>query len=237
MEILASSTMSTSFMIDVAPLKCSAKKPRHLESRWSAMKKHQGSHHVKHLSKTAKRNAFLEARRKACADIVAKAKAIAHRHATRLQEETASKKAAIALKLSQSEARRTRLMSVPRSKLLDPASLKDPFEDAAKNIQIWWRSVKVTKCARLYQKLGLSIASAKKMPFVKLVKLSQSDAIVRGVGRLLVRAKRLSTAPVENWKAPTKVFLSSYMMVAHPEEIMSVIGPDEEVIGSSTTDL
>lgn len=226
---------STSFEIDVSDVKTPAGKPHHLAQRLSSSgdslnKKGKGGG-----GHAARKAALLEARQKALAQSLARVRDIAHRHAVKVHAQIESKKSALEFKMAKSEARRQVLMTVPRSKLLFPESMSEreirvQLEQAARRIQIWWRGIKVSRVARMFLKLNLSLASAGQMPFPALVKKGQSEAVLKGVGRLLVRAKRLSLEPVENWQAPTKVFMSAYMMVLHSSEVMPEIGPKEQVL-------
>jgi hypothetical protein len=128
-----------------------------------------------------------------------------------------------------SDKRRQKTINTPRSKIFDQSKeIADPNSIAASLIQTWWRVLKLGKVTRLYKKMGLSLESSKKMSFEKLAKLSQSDPMAKAVGRMLVRAKRTSVYPVENWKNPTRVFLSAYMVVAHSEAVFEQLGPTEE---------
>lgn len=220
-----------SFVIEVDQLKIKSRKPRHLESRMQGAKKqHSLEHHrVVHQSRAHRRAAFLEERRQACAEKVEKAKMVALNHSKKVEDQRQALKDMHDHKMIASDQRRQKMINTPRAKILDKSQeIVDPNSIAASLIQTWWRVLKVGKVTRLYKKMGLSLESSKKMSFEKLAKLSQSEPMAKAVGRMLVRAKRTSVYPVENWKNPTRVFLSAYMVVAHPEAVFEHLGPTEE---------
>ena len=221
---------STSFVIEVDQLKTKSKKPSHLQSRMQALNKKHYSldhHRVVHQTKAHKRAEFLETRRQACADRVAKVRMIAQNHSKKLEDQRKALKEINDQKLIDGEKRRLKMMNVPRSNIL-ASKQTHPNSVAAAVIQKWWRVLKVGKVSRLYKKMGLSLESSKGMPFENLSKLLQSEAMTKAVGRMLVRAKRLSLDPVENWQNPCRVFLSAYMVVSHPEAVFEQMGPNEE---------
>lgn len=221
-----------SFVIEVDQLKTKSGKPYHLESRMQGFKKKNYSlehHKVVHQTKAHRRAEFLETRRQACAERIAKAKLVSLNHSLKMEEQRQTLKEMHDQKLLKSEKKRMQMMNVPRSKIIDQSQvIVKPNSKAATTIQTWWRILKVAKVTRLYKKMGLSLESSKKMSFEKLAKLSQSEAMTRAVGRMLVRAKRTSLEPVQNWTNPTRVFLSAYMVVAHPESVFESLGQDEE---------
>ena len=212
----------TYFVIDVDQLKIKSRKPHHLEARLQSLnhKKYtMEQHRIAHQSRFHRRAEILESRKQSCSQRISKAKRVAQNHSKRSQE-----------KGSDLDLHHQNIDSklVP-SKDLDSESYIDSLHlDAAQIIQTWWRIQKVTKVTQLYKKMGLSLESSRKMPFSKLSKLIQSDAMARAVGRMLVRAKRTSTEPVANWKNPARIFLSSYVVLSHPQEVFANVGPEEE---------
>ena len=226
----------SSFTIDAESLVSASKKPHHLDKR--KMMIMQTPYHLKHSKRSVLRSAFLEARRKACAERVLKAKNIAQLHAQNQSLNESSKRAVLKQKLQISEARRLQLLKVPRSKYLDPTVL-DQVDmevkrvEACIRIQSWWRYTKLHRNVVHFDKHLLSLSTVSTIVFPKLVKMTQSEALIKIVGRFLVRAKRMSFDPVENWKAPTKVFMSAYLIVGHSEHIMPQIGDMEKVLFSS----
>lgn len=189
----------------------------------------------KHSAGMARKLAILEARKKACGQVIRKAKTVAERQAKKVLEERAAKKALLEVKLLETENRRQRLLLVPRSKLMSDdivceINALDKRQKSVRRIQVWWRGIKVSICSRLFMKTGLSMKAAKVMPFPVLAKKGQQDQVMKAVGRMLVRAKRMSAHPVENWQAPSRVFLSSYLVYAYPEQVFPSMGPNEEAL-------
>lgn len=221
----------SSFVIDAASLASASKKPHHLEKR--KMMVMQIPYHLKHSKRSILRSAFLDARRKACSERVLKAKNIAQKHAQLQSNAESAKREILKQKLQVSEARRLSLLKVPRSKYMDPNVLDQIDMEVKKveaciRIQSWWRFTKLHRNVVHFDKHRLSMSTASIIPFPKLVKMTQSEALAKIVGRFLVRAKRMSFDPVENWKAPTKVFMSAYLIVGHTEHILPQIGDLEK---------
>lgn len=181
------------------------------------------------------RNTILERRGKTCAEAVAHAKEVARLQHLKVTEATAAKRAALEERLRVTATRRQRLLAIPRSRLLEPQTwdLHAVPTEAAITIQQWWRRAKLSPCVKSYLRFNISLEKAKAMPFPRLVKLVRSEALIKVTGRVMLRWKKMMVVEkggaAVNWKNPSRVFLSAYMIAAHPKELMPVIGAEEEV--------
>ncbi|KAJ3277222.1 hypothetical protein HK104_003544 [Borealophlyctis nickersoniae] len=183
------------------------------------------------------RNTILERRGQSCAQQVARAKAVAKAQSQRDQESAATRRAALEQRLRATSARRQRLLTIPRSRLLESHLWDEPENEnvtteASITIQQWWRRSKMSPCVKNWSRFGLSLAKANEMSFERLVRLVKSDQLIRALGRILLRVKKMVGGEVA-WKNPSRVFLSAYMIVAHPNELMPNIGPEEEALRES----
>ncbi|TPX57192.1 hypothetical protein SpCBS45565_g08253 [Spizellomyces sp. 'palustris'] len=179
------------------------------------------------------RRTILERQVRSCAEAVAHAKRVAREQSERLAELTAARRAALEERLRITAFRRQRLLTIPRSRLLEPqpwdeGGLRTVATDAVISIQQWWRRMKVDPLVRNFLRFGVSLDKSLKTPFEKLVRTMQSPSLIKAVGRLLMRLDKMTNHPTTVWKNPSRVFLSAYMLAAHPEELMPTMGPEEE---------
>ncbi|KAI8915884.1 T-complex protein 11-domain-containing protein [Gorgonomyces haynaldii] len=65
------------------------------------------------------------------------------------------------------------------------------------------------------------------LDFHELTKRLQSASVIKIAGFFLVRAKKLKPQQY-TWKNPGRVFLSSYVMSLHPDQVFETFGPQEE---------
>ena len=182
---------------------------------------------------TNNRKSIIEAQVEANASIVSHAKEVARSRATKREHERATRQASLHHRMQITALRRQRLLTVPRSRLLEPDSqaLQESTSlqyDASMTIQSWWRRNKLAPAAKAYLKTNLTMETAKNMPFERLMRMMQNNNMIKAVGRLLIRAKKLNATPITHWKNPSRVFLSAYMVVGHPAEMMLNAGPQEE---------
>jgi hypothetical protein len=64
----------------------------------------------------------------------------------------------------------------------------------------------------------------------------QNKAVIQA-GSGIVDLVRKMTREKKEWKNPSRVFLSAYMIATHPREAMPGQGPEEEVMSSTLTNL
>ena len=184
----------------------------------------------------AKRTEILLRRERECATKVAHAKHVAAAHFRRLAEENARKKAKLDSRLQFVAKRRQALLNVPRSRYLEEnlcsleelEDLQDAKFEAALAIQQWWRRYKMSPLIGQYLKLTISLARAQKLVFDKLVKKIQLKSTIQTTASLFSYIKKMRLEKKSPyWKAPSRTFLSAYMIAAHPEEVMPSPGEIE----------
>ncbi|KAJ1332755.1 hypothetical protein BSLG_008384 [Batrachochytrium salamandrivorans] len=186
---------------------------------------------------TQKRNQLLAERVQTLSQTVAHAKKVARNQSERSARLTADLAHAIETRLRVSAMRRSRLQTIPRSRLLDPHSwaLAETYavrSEAATTVQIWWRRCKLAPAISTFSKLQLSLSSARQMPFQQLMELVQSSRLIKAVAHLLLRARRFDSCstPQRQWRNPARILLAAFMIVAHPLEMLQPLGPQEEAL-------
>lgn len=180
------------------------------------------------------RQIILERQVRSCAEAVAHAKEVARTQTERLAQITASRKAALDQRLRATALRRDRLLTIPRSRLLEPQSwdeddVRSVVTEGVVSVQKWWRKLKVEPCLKSFQRFHVSLDKAFKTPFENLVRTMQSPALIKAVNKLLIRLDKMAVKRTVEWKNPARVFLSAYMLAAHPKELMPAMGQDEQV--------
>jgi hypothetical protein len=128
---------------------------------------------------------------------VARAKEVAAAHHKKETEETLARRRALEDRLRASEDRRRYLLTVPRSRLLDPMELPDSErsavrDSAARMIQRWYRNATVAPLIQMWKESSLTISKANSMPFEKLVGVVQAKAVIRSAAGILGYLKKLA---------------------------------------------
>ncbi|KAJ3179608.1 hypothetical protein HDU87_002814 [Geranomyces variabilis] len=186
------------------------------------------------------RTRILERQVRACADAIAHVKEVAQTQAQRFEAVTAARKAALAERLASSSLRRQQLLTTPRSRLLESQSSDNLHtNDSIVTIQQWWRRSKVDPAIKTFEALRISLDKAIETPFGKLARTMQLPPVIKATARLLNRVQKMvppssssssATAPLKN---PARVFLSAYMLAAHPSELMPNMGPEEQALSGT----
>ncbi|KAJ3085810.1 hypothetical protein HK102_013808 [Quaeritorhiza haematococci] len=190
------------------------------------------------------RLSILERQRQSAAQQVAHAKKVAELQHRKLEEETAAKREALEERLRHVMLRRQRLLSIPRSRLLETElwsaeevqDLETVRSESATVIQQWWRRSKLEPLMDNFSNLKISLAKAQSMPFERLVKQMQQETVIKTTARLLSRAKKMLKNDDQKriqWKNASRVFLSAYMIATHPTSIMPTMGQDEQNLSLS----
>jgi len=191
--------------------------------------------HINETLETAdkKRALLIQKQVENCAQVVQRAKEIAHTQQIKYQEDLERKKAELTERLRNTAWRRQRLLQTPRSKLLDNDALRLELEslidEAATTIHRWWRRQKMSRALKLFCKANISTQSVSTIPFSKLMRTIQNDRLIKITSALLFRAFR-STGQKNSLKNPAKIFLSAFIIYGHPSEIIPDMGPEEMVI-------
>lgn len=181
----------------------------------------------------ANRNQLLKSQADECAKRVKRAKEIARKMAQKEEEMVEKRRAELEERLWSTELRRTMLQRIPRSKLLDETAVEIEViraQNAVKRVQRWWRRLLMQRFVDAFLKLGLSHDSVSDIPFRKLASLAQHSNTIKITGKLLAHIKKSThVGRTRRYKNPTKVFLSSYMIAYHAEEIIPEQGDQEKV--------
>ncbi|RKO91646.1 hypothetical protein BDK51DRAFT_13089, partial [Blyttiomyces helicus] len=187
---------------------------------------------------TAERNrrSILEAQVRSCADAVAHAKEVARTHAMQSERARDARRATLEARLRETSVRRQRLLTTPRSRLLEPATWDSRqiialSDEAALAIQQWWRRAKLSPVVREWAATEVSLDWAIRSPFDAIIMAMRNKVLINTASSLLRRLAMLADpAVVSTWKNPARVFLSAYMIVAHPSELMPTVGPLEKTL-------
>jgi len=161
----------------------------------------------------------------------------------RMKEEMTEKYAEAARRRSiyQNNLRRPRTASLAavEEKKFDLATLKKLSQTAAARvIQRSWRAHRRTKTIKAFLGLGLNMARTANMSFEDLTRLLSEDRIMSSTAAVLTHTGLLerSTDEAAN-KGATRVFLSAFMVRAHPQEAFSHGGrePQEQDLMTKAT--
>lgn len=167
---------------------------------------------------------------------VAHAKEVAETQHRKLQEDAAARLVRLEARQKLVATRRQKLLTVPRSRLLDLQSwsaeelenLQNVLEDSAVILQQWWRKMMLLPSIVLYKSSGVTLAEAKAMNFDSLIKKMTDQVLINNATAFIQRIKKTSPTQLK-WKNPARVFLSAYMIAAHPAQTMPQMGTEEMV--------
>ncbi|KAJ3158438.1 hypothetical protein HDU86_002907 [Geranomyces michiganensis] len=182
------------------------------------------------------RTRILERQVRACAEAIAHVKHVAQTQAQRFEAVTAARKAALADRLASSSLRRQQLLTTPRSRLLESQSSDNLHTaDSIVTIQQWWRRTKIGPAIKTFEALRISLDKAIETPFPKLARTMQLPPVIKATARLLSRVQKMvpPAAQATTIKNPARVFLSAYMLAAHPTELMPNMGPEEQALSGT----
>jgi len=199
--------------------------------------------HLTHVMSVAHKNRthFLHLREQNCAGHVQHVRKVAEQHYRRMAEQSARIQQQLTQKHEIVARRRSKLMHIPRSRLMEGSlcSSEDLIDvakaryEAGLTIQQWWRRFKFAPLIGEFRKLGLSTKAVNKTKFEVLMRKMQSKVVMNTTSLLLKQMKKsrhASKKEIPTWKAPTRIFLTCYMLISHPKEIMPSFGPQEEAL-------
>ncbi|KAL7746577.1 hypothetical protein RI367_008104 [Sorochytrium milnesiophthora] len=163
------------------------------------------------------RQQLVTERRSQSAKVYRHAKEVAESQHRRDRLTTLRRRRELEDKLRSTRWRREQILKVGKSQLTDGASVEEALRrQAARAIQTWWRHLRLAKSAAAWKRLDFSLASLRAMPFPRAAEKVQSPAVIKATSRLLLRLKMSSpTPPPPLGKTPARVFLSSFMLLAH----------------------
>ena len=204
------------------------------------------------------RNAILARTAAACANEVAKAKQIAQEIKLKREEEAKALKDGMADRLMEAEKRRLELQRARRysrrsrgssttkadiegPELLENASIEEKKcseEEAAMTIQRAYRLNRNRQIVRTFLDLGLTVESVRDSPFDEISALMNEEKVQRATFRLLqlcglLQATKIAPTAKEDvvdTEKACRTFLSAYVILGHPSEVLSNDGQDEKVL-------
>jgi hypothetical protein len=237
-----SRSSSSAFYIEAEVLGSPAPRPRHLESRIESRSPLQ-------YSAESNRAAFLEERRTRLRQHLSRIEEVLARN----QAELDVKRDTLTQKLLEVEQNRAKLheqrrLSVKRirqrtsSSVADGSSGKAPAaavdekakrEEAASILQAAWRLQKYRQLVAEMARRKLSLGNLRETSFSDLVHKIQEPSTIKAMARFLLGIKAVSPESSSiDFKNPARVFLSAYVIVGHPNEIIHSNGPAESVSAS-----
>ncbi|TPX36381.1 hypothetical protein SmJEL517_g01451 [Synchytrium microbalum] len=217
---------SAVYVVDVIDLKHPAGKPHHVESR---IRTRSGSDPTYMSNISQRHHEIIEARKLKLKRRHSHINRIRTANSAKYAQEIEKKAVALEAKLRLSDQRRQKLVRTPRSRWISESNLFDREVvrgQAAKTLQSAWRKYKQAPSVKAFVKHGISLQHSSATSFDKLVKIVQSDALIKATTRLLMRLRKSRDVPVST-KNMARVFLSSYMISAHPSEILTRMGSEE----------
>lgn len=240
LRTVSRSSSTASFVIAAETLSSPSPRPRHLESRLE-------SRNPLHYSAESNRNAFLEERRARLRQHLNRIDEVLERNQRRLDDEVSLKRDSLTQKLRDVERNRLKLheqkhLSAKRLRQRTTSSVADGAgeppaaatnekakrEEAASILQAVWRQQKYRQLVAEMSRRKLSLGSIKGLSFMDLVGKIQQPSTNKSMARFLlgIRAASAESSRID-FKNPARVFLSAYVIVSHPSEIIHSEGPAE----------
>ncbi|TPX38521.1 hypothetical protein SeMB42_g06694 [Synchytrium endobioticum] len=230
---------SAFYTVDAIDLKQPAGKPHYLESRIHARRRRSSPTFLpihNHSTSLDRHTQFLEDRKSKLRKHHSHLNRVRSRQHAKYMEELDTKRAALEARLRLSAQRRQKLLTTPRSKWICTESSHTTDDtllirlEAAKAIQAAWRHFKQASAVKGFVKHGLSLQQATALSFEKLAKIAQYENLIKATTKLLARLRKSApgnTPHLSTAKNMARVFLSAYMIAAHPDKVMAAMGPQE----------
>ncbi|ODQ52872.1 Tcp11-domain-containing protein [Saitoella complicata NRRL Y-17804] len=186
----------------------------------------------------------------ACGDQVAKAKAKAAEMREKRLEEVRMMKLALEERLANAAKRREEMRKTKRTSRPSVGSVEEKSperkvlrrevseverRDAARVIQRTWRRSEKRRAAQAFFGLGVDVSAVHELPFEELVYRFQDQKVLKATIRALKATGLVGDEepPMKQMEA-CRIFLSSYMILGHPEEILSGQGEREQELVRTT---
>ena len=168
-----------------------------------------------------------------CALAVRRAKEIAKRQSEQSRLEISKKRVELQERMVSSDVRRHMLMKIPRSKLLDETVVSVEMARirfAAQRIQRWWRMKLFKPIVAQLVDAALDAGTMSTLSIEMLMAKIQDENTIKATSKFLLAVKKASLSlGRKRFKNPTKIFLSSYMIVYHTQEMMPEMNEEEQV--------
>ncbi|RPB24097.1 hypothetical protein L211DRAFT_785678 [Terfezia boudieri ATCC MYA-4762] len=212
------------------------------------------------------RNAILAKTAAACANEVAKAKQIAQEIKLKREEEAKALKDGMADRLLEAEKRRLELQRARRNsrrsrgssssikadveaseslERISVAEKKRSKEEAAVTIQRAYKLNRNRQIVRMFMDLGLTVESVRDSPFDEISALMNEERVQRATSRLLqlcgllqvTKGTTTAKEDVVDTEKACRIFLSAYVILGHPSQVLSNDGQDEKSLITKSKDL
>ncbi|KAL0636733.1 hypothetical protein Q9L58_004341 [Maublancomyces gigas] len=202
------------------------------------------------------RNAILAKIAGSCANEVAKAKRLAQETRARREEEAKALKSGVEERMLEATRRRTEMLTERMGKRRERGSSSSRArgdveeedagaalekirlggakseEDAARSIQKVYRNYINREIVKRFLGLGLTIESVRDTTFEDISNLFQEEKVQKATARLL-KLCGLLAAPATDGEVDVEVacrtFLSAYLILGHPAQVLSSDGENEKV--------
>jgi len=189
----------------------------------------------KHLAETLhdaeiKRDKIIHEQQRTNAMHVVKAKEISRKQNLMKAEKLDKYRRELEHKLKSSQIRRKVLITKSKSQILLPLTNVVPeisMEEAALRIQRWWTQKQLKPLIRRYRKVAVSMEDLADMSLPELMRKVQEPELLSATTELLAFVRKRANKEVKKLHTPAKIFLASYMIIPHPEEIFAEVGEEE----------
>ena len=178
-----------------------------------------------------------------CAEEVKKAKKIAEEHREKKAAEHIKLRNEMNGRLADAERRRLSYQqSVRRHRTTAAVPVEEkqaePQEahprdqsSAAKAIQRSWRSYHRQKVLSEFLELDLDLASVQKLPFEEVSDLLAQERVIARTGKIMELCGLQDVVGGSNWETTAvRIFLSAYLILGHPQYVLSHEGDREELL-------
>ncbi|PVH94631.1 hypothetical protein DM02DRAFT_183768 [Periconia macrospinosa] len=183
----------------------------------------------------------------ACAEEVRRAKKVAEENKERKAAEERRYRQEMDEKLAEAEKRRMeyqRNSRRPRTASSPPADVKKiaqrpavSSEDAAKRIQTAWRARTRKNIVDAWLELGLSIDKVHDTSFEKIAALLAAEKVLSTTEKIMTLFELISETEPSARSITVRSFLSSYLILGHPAQVLSQDGDQEQDLIQKAKDL
>ncbi|KAI9676279.1 MAG: hypothetical protein M1829_003108 [Trizodia sp. TS-e1964] len=177
-----------------------------------------------------------------CAEEVQRAKKVAEEMKVKREADLEKLRGDMKEKLAEAERRREEILdkrnvkrvratSMPRSaekKFTHQRSLEANRELAATRIQKFWRSKHRRHVVNEFRQLGISIEAVRDTSFEEVVKLLSQDRVLQCATRIMKLCGLQNEPGPTDDRTPTRAFLSAFLILGHPAEVLSNDGEEEK---------
>jgi hypothetical protein len=151
---------------------------------------------------------------------VKRAKEMAKINAQKIIRDKLTLQLQIDARMRLSSYRREKFLSIPRSQVLgNPLADLKIADNAAVQIQNYYRKRKFDQLVKVYRKVGLTKEQASSYTFDGLIVRVQNPTTVKVAGYFVSRAKKINGSTLV-FKTPGKYLLSAFVFTTYPSEVL-----------------